>query len=180
MVSHETDLALGLLIVSRGGLRLEYGGIRRFDLGKTPLEEVTRAVAADDFPWDEPKFGDMTTALTIGIEQPVTTLIFVLDPSLDAHFSKSPVQPGNELGKMAIRDVRLWPVKGAESAPRVVSLIADSRSLTGKGTVKFNLAVENVGEIGPERRPFRTPIIIDPDYPHPPTGGGTHGGFPWP
>lgn len=180
MTDDIADLAIGLRLTSLGGLRIQYDGIRRFDLAKTPLSDVAGFVARPDFPWDEPHYGEMRSALTIGLDRQNATLLFVLGPSLDAGFCSPPVQPGNEWGKIALSDAKLWPPTDDEAWPTIASVVIDVRALAGEGFIKFNLAVANVGEVGKARQRYCTPIVIDPDVPYPPTGGGALGGDIYP
>jgi hypothetical protein len=173
------ELAIALQIVSRGGLAIQIGGIHRFSLKEHDLERIVDAVADPKFSWRDVKFGKMKSALTIGVDQPQMALIFVLDPSLEAVFSDSlpPFFAGNEGSKLGLCNARTWDAGATEVGPRVGSLVTDL-SHCGEGAVSFNMALDNVGVVGASGEHYRTPIIIDPEIPWPPEGGGVGGGPP--
>ncbi len=175
--------AVALRVVSARGLAVQYGGICQIDLNKIKLEEAVSALGSADFPWGEPKFGPMTSALTIGLELQQATLIFVLDPTLDAEFSESlpAVFAGNAQAKVAMANVRTWPGADAKAGVNIASVDVDMGALREEGDVEFNLALDNVGVTPCGCHTYRTPIIIDPEIPYPPAGGGVGGGAPpWP
>lgn len=174
------ELAIALQIVSRGGLALQIGGIHRFSLKDTGIECIVRDVSDPKFAWREVKFGKMKSALTIRVDQPQMALVFVLDPSLEAVFSDSlpPFFAGNERSKAGLCNARTWEAGASDAGPRVGSLITDFDRCMGEGMVSFNMALDNVGTVGTTGEYYRTPIIIDPDVPWPPEGGGMGGGPP--
>jgi hypothetical protein len=177
MAYENFPLAIALRVGTLGGLTLTYTGIRRFDLSRTSLETLVKEVAARDFTWPKPVVkGKLRTALSIHVDQPQTTLVFVLDPQLHVEFAAKPILAASELAEQALSDVRLWPQRGDKGGPLIASVAADCSKLTGHGDVKFNLAVDNVGQLDGE--PYRTPIFIDPDWPWPDTSGGIGGGGP--
>jgi hypothetical protein len=172
----QPEFAIALLVGTRGGLALNYQGIRRFDLSETSLEKVIDEVSCPKYEWKEPVVGTLTTALSIANDKPLVTLIFVLAPNLQAQFASKPILAGCERAQKALRDIKLWPQPSDTGGPQTVSVTADSRNLEGEGDVKFSLAVDNIGVL--EKQSYRTPIFIDPEWPYPPTGGGVGGGGP--
>jgi hypothetical protein len=174
------DLAIAVQLVSRGGLAVQIGGIHRFSLKENDIGQIAAEVADPKFSWREVKFGKMKSALTIAVDRPQMALIFVLDPSLEAVFSDSlpPFFPGNGRSKDGLCNARTWDAGAAEAGPRVGSLITDLDRCTGEGMVSFNMALDNVGVLGASGEHYRTPIVIDPDLPWPPEGGGVGGGPP--
>ncbi len=174
------ELAIALQIVSHGGMALKIGGIHRFSLKEADIDQIVERVASPKFAWREVKFGKMQSALTIGVDQPQMALIFVLDPSLDAVFSDSlpPFFPGNGRSKDGLCNARTWDAGATEAGPRIGSLVTDLDRCDGEGMVSFNMALDNVGTLGNSGEHYRTPIIVDPDVPWPPEGGGMGGGPP--
>jgi hypothetical protein len=176
----QPELAIALQIVSRGGLAVQIGGIHRFSLKEHSLEKIVDEVVDAKFRWRDVKFGKMKSALTIAVDQAQMALIFVLDPSLEAVFSDSlpPFFAGNSSSKVGLCNGRTWDAGAGEAGPRVGSLITDLGRCDGEGMVSFNMALDNVGVVGDTGEHYRTPVIIDPDLPWPPTGGGMGGGPP--
>jgi hypothetical protein len=174
------DIAIALQIVSRGGLAVQIGGIHRFSLKEASLDEIVAKVADPKFTWREVKFSKMKSALTIGVDQPQMALIFVLDPSLDAVFSDSlpAFFAGNDRSKTGLCNARTWDAGAEAAGPRVGSLVTDFDRCLGEGMISFNMAIDNIGILGDSGEHYRTPIIIDPELPWPPTGGGVGGGPP--
>jgi hypothetical protein len=174
------DLAIALQIVSRGGLSVQIGGIHRFSLKEHRIEQVVEQVADPKFVWREVKFGKMKSALTIAVDQPQMAVIFVLDPSLEAVFSDSMPAffAGNSRSKAGLCNARTWDAGATEAGPRVGSLVTDLDRCESNGMVSFNMALDNVGILGSTGEYYRTPIVVDPDMPWPPTGGGMGGGPP--
>ncbi len=174
-------LAIALHVSSTGGLAVQYTGIRRFDLTTCSIADVVKDLSDAEFRWKKPSFGKMNTALTINVDKPTTALIFVLDPSLDAEFSNSlpPFFASDMRSARALCNPTLWPAcSETRGAVHIASVITNMDAVKEPGDIAFNIALDNVGVTAIDGQPYRTPIIIDPDFPHPPAHGGVGGGGP--
>jgi hypothetical protein len=172
-------LAIALRMAAKQGLSVQYTGICRFDLTQTRIEQVVAEIASPGFKWKEPKFGKMKSALTIGVDQPETVVIFVLDDSLDAEFSDSvpALFVADDASAQQLCNVRIWQERPGQYGGATIASVT-TLFKAKKSDVEFAIALDNVGVTHPDRQPYRTPIIIDPDMRHPPEGGGVGGGGP--
>lgn len=168
-------LAIVARISSKQGLSVHYTGVKNFDLRATSIEKLVEQLRKPGFPWKTPKFGKMKSALTLNVPEPLVALIFVLEKSLDAEFSASlpPFFAADEASSNALFNAQVWP--GSDKRPDIGSVMV---KLDRPGDVSFNIGLDSVCDVGGEI--CRTPIIIDPEIPWPPTGGGMGGGAPPP
>jgi hypothetical protein len=166
----EPKTALAFKITSLGGLAVVFDSFAKIDLWHTSLAEAVKNVAEQRVKWEAPPVnGPLRSALSVPVVEPQTALIFILDEKLNAVFSSAlpPIFVGDARSEDGMCNAQTWCDGETSDGPRIATVITNLEKVGGHGDIRFNLALDNVGVLGKE--PYRTPIIIDPDMPWPPT-----------